>query len=66
MLLETSMYARSDDALELDEWIDILEDSPALDAPRNKNNKKDFYFIICLDHTVMIEKEHYLLLLSGK
>ena len=63
MLLETSMYARSDDALELDEWIEVIEACEALDAPRLPASH-DYYFIICQDQTVMIEKQYWSLVVS--
>lgn len=51
-----------DDALSLSEWIDIIEENEALDVPRF-DTTDGYVFIMCLDHTLIIEKEYYDLLL---
>ncbi len=52
----------SDDALTLDEWTEFIEECEALDIPRF-TVEPDYHFIMCLDYTIMLEKDYYLLLL---
>ena len=62
MLCGTSTL-RSDDALDLDEWIEVIESCEALDAPRLPPSH-DYYFIMCIDQVVMIEKQYWMLVVS--
>lgn len=57
------MYYASDDALSIDEWVEILENEPRLDRVRFKPGP-GYYFILCSDDVVMIAKDYYMLLLS--
>lgn len=57
------MCFESDDALSIDEWVDLIENEPRLDRIRFKPGP-GYFFILCSDEVVMIAKDYYMLLLS--
>lgn len=57
------MCFASDDAMSIDEWVEIIENEPRFDRVRFKP-RPDYYFILCSDNVVMIAKDYYMLLLS--
>lgn len=57
------MCSASDDALSIDDWIEVIENCERMDRIRFKADK-DYWFIMCSDQVVMIAKDYYMLLLS--
>jgi len=62
--------AKNDDhCMSIEEWIEVLEDSRSMDAIMPPSHNKDplrFYFIMCEEDVVMIEKQHWEILLENQ
>lgn len=57
------MCSASDDALSIDEWIEIIENEPRMDRIRFKPGP-GYFLILCSDEVVLIAQDYYMLLLS--
>jgi len=57
-----------DYCMSIEEWIEVLEASRSMDVVMPKSDKKDplrFYFIMCEEDVVMIEKQHWAMLIKS-